>query len=112
MLLISDKLQIAENNGPDESFNPIIVGVESQVAGFSQEGPAVTAALTPPETEEGPRLAQSAGNHKLEQPDTAAQHSLEKLENIIPVRRPQKARKSFTSTPSKANKSDDCIVLD
>lgn len=106
--VISDS-QATENHSLDGSFNPIIVGVESQVSGFSQEEPIGVAACTPPETIEEPRIATSPGILKLEQPDSAVQHS---ITNIIPVRKAQKARKSFTTPKPSANISDDCIVLD
>lgn len=105
--MISDP-KITEIHGLDGAFNPVIVGVESQVSGFSQDEPMDVAAFTA-EANEEPRIALSPVKHQLGQPDSAIQHS---ITNIIPVRKVQKARKTFKSSRPSANTLEECIVLD
>jgi hypothetical protein len=102
--------KMTEIQSLEGSFNPVIVGVESQVSGFSQESedePTATPAC-PPKATDHPRI-DLPGNHQLELPVSAVQHS---VTNIIPVRKAQKARKSFFPTRPSAKIPDDCIVLD
>lgn len=103
--------KMTEIQSLDGSFNPVIVGVESQVSGFSQEcedEPTATAACPTPKATDNPTI-DSPGDHQLELPVSAVQHS---VTNIIPVRKVQKARKSFFAARPKANIPDDCIILD